>query len=146
VRPTRMSRAWSAMIFFAFVLIVLLIFILQNGQRVKVSFVGSHGHLPLAVAMLFAAIAGALLVAIPGIGRMIQLRRVVRRNADISPPAQPVPAAPAVPVMPTTPAVPGTPPAPPPPAPATSATPSAPATGVRTWRFRKNVDRGRPRV
>ncbi|MBL7495732.1 LapA family protein [Frankia sp. CNm7] len=82
VRPTRLSRAWTAMILFALVLVVLLIFILQNGQRVKVSFLGAHGHLPLAVAMLFAAIAGALLVAIPGIGRMIQLRRVARRHRD----------------------------------------------------------------
>lgn len=75
-----MSRAWTEVILFALVLLILLIFILQNGQRVKVSFLSFHGHLPLAVAMLLAAVAGALLAAIPGIGRMIQLRRVARRH------------------------------------------------------------------
>jgi uncharacterized integral membrane protein len=75
-----MGRVWSEVILFALVLLVLLIFILQNGQRVKVSFLGFHGHLPLAVAMLLAAVAGALLAAIPGVGRMIQLRRVARRH------------------------------------------------------------------
>lgn len=80
VRSTRTSRTWTAVILFALVLILLLIFILQNGQRVKVSFLGFDGHLPLAVAMLLAAIAGALLIAIPGMGRMVQLRRVARRH------------------------------------------------------------------
>jgi uncharacterized integral membrane protein len=87
VRSTRTSRTWTAAILFALVLILLLVFILQNGQRVKVSFLGLDGHMPLAVAMLFAAIAGALLVAIPGMGRMFQLRRVARRhrNAEAAP-------------------------------------------------------------
>jgi putative membrane protein len=80
VRSTRTSRTWTAAILFALVLILLLIFIVQNGQHVKVSFLGAHGHLPLAVAMLFAAIAGALLIAIPGVGRMLQLRRVARQH------------------------------------------------------------------
>jgi lipopolysaccharide assembly protein A len=80
VRSTRTSRAWTAVILFALVLILLLIFSLQNGQRVKVSFLGVDTHMPLAVAMLFAAVAGALLVAIPGVGRMVQLRKVARRH------------------------------------------------------------------
>jgi putative membrane protein len=87
VRSTRTSRTWTAVILFALVLILLLIFILQNGQRVKVSFLSFDGHMPLAVAMLLAAIAGALLIAIPGMGRMFQLRRVSRRhrNAEAHP-------------------------------------------------------------
>lgn len=87
MRSTRTSQVWSAVVLFALVLLILLIFILQNGQRVKVSFLGSHGHLPLAVAMLFAAVAGALLVAIPGIVRMVQLRRVARRHRGADGPA-----------------------------------------------------------
>jgi uncharacterized integral membrane protein len=86
VRSTRTSRTWTAALLFALVLILLLIFILQNSQRVKVSFLGFDGHLPLAVAMLFAAIAGALLIAIPGIGRMVQLRRVARRHRNAEAP------------------------------------------------------------
>ncbi|CAO5165906.1 lipopolysaccharide assembly protein A [Frankia sp. AiPs1] len=82
---TRTSRVWTTLVLFALVLIVLLIFILQNLDDVKVSFLGAHGTMPLAVAMLFAAVAGALLVAIPGVGRMIQLRRTVRRTATQPP-------------------------------------------------------------
>jgi lipopolysaccharide assembly protein A len=86
VRSTRTSRTWTAAILSVFVLILLLIFILQNGQRVKVSFLGFDGHLPLGVAMLFAAIAGALLIAIPGMGRLFQLRRVARRHRNAEAP------------------------------------------------------------
>jgi putative membrane protein len=83
VRSTRTSRTWAATILSALVLVLLLIFIMQNGQRVKVSFLGFDGHMPLAVAMLFAAVGGILLVAIPGVGRMVQLRRVARRHRDL---------------------------------------------------------------
>jgi uncharacterized integral membrane protein len=82
VRSTRTSQTWTAAILSALVLIFLLIFVLQNGQRVQVSFLGFDGRMPLGVAMLFAAIAGALLVAIPGVGRMVQLRRVARRHRN----------------------------------------------------------------
>jgi lipopolysaccharide assembly protein A len=87
VRSTRTSRAWTAAVLSALVLVLLLIFILSNGQRVKVSFVGAEGTMPLAVAMLFSAAAGALLVAIPAAGRLFQLRRTARRhrNADARP-------------------------------------------------------------
>ena len=40
--------------FFAVVLLLLLIFILQNGTQVSVSYLGAHGHLPLGVALLLA--------------------------------------------------------------------------------------------
>lgn len=52
------------------------------------SFLGADGRMPFAVAMLFAAVAGALLVAGPGVGRMVQLRRVARcrRKAEDNPP------------------------------------------------------------
>jgi len=35
---------------------------------------GAHGHLPLGAALLLAAVLGALLVIIPGTGRILQLR------------------------------------------------------------------------
>jgi uncharacterized integral membrane protein len=65
----------------AIVLIVLLVFILENTQSVKISFFGASGHLPLGVALLLAAIGGALLVGIIGAARIVQLRRHVRRRA-----------------------------------------------------------------
>lgn len=80
VRRTRFGGAWVASVLFALVLLVLLVFILENSQQVKISFFGANGHLPLGVAMLLAAVGGILLVVIPGVGRMIQLRRTARRH------------------------------------------------------------------
>jgi uncharacterized integral membrane protein len=45
-----------------------------------VSYLGANGHLPLAVAMLMSAVAGALLVGIAGAARNLQLRRVAHRQ------------------------------------------------------------------
>jgi uncharacterized integral membrane protein len=64
----------------AIVLILLLIFILQNTTNVTIHFFGMTGQLPIAVALLFAAICGLLLVAIPGTVRIVQLRKSIRRT------------------------------------------------------------------
>jgi uncharacterized integral membrane protein len=77
-------------------LLLLLIFILENGQRADIGFFGAHGHLPLGIALLLAAILGVLLVVIPGTGRIIQLRTLARRqrktDANLIASSQPVPA------------------------------------------------------
>lgn len=83
---SRMGGLWVAAVVFAFVLLLLLIFVLQNGQRAEVSFLGAHGHLPMGVALLLAAVFGILLVALPGTARIVQLRMLQRR-----PGAQPTP-------------------------------------------------------
>ena len=64
----------------AVVLILLLVFILENLKRADVSFFGAHANLPLGVALLLSAAAGALIVIIPGTGRIVQLRRTARRH------------------------------------------------------------------
>jgi uncharacterized integral membrane protein len=61
-------------------LVVVLIFIIQNAHAVNVSFLGAHLRLSLAVALLLAAIAGALLMAAAGTARITQLRRIMRRD------------------------------------------------------------------
>jgi len=61
-------------------LVVLLVFILQNLQRVKVSFFTVHWRAPLAVDLLFATVLGGLVVFAAGSVRIIQLRRTARRN------------------------------------------------------------------
>jgi lipopolysaccharide assembly protein A len=61
-------------------LIVLLIFIIQNTRAVQISFLGAHASLSLAVALLLAAIAGALLMAAAGTARITQLRMGMRRD------------------------------------------------------------------
>ncbi len=79
-RPPRPGLAFSALIAGAIVLIVLLVFILENTASVKISFFGASGHLPLGVALLLAAIGGALLTGIVGAARIVQLRRHVKRR------------------------------------------------------------------
>jgi uncharacterized integral membrane protein len=80
VKRTRMGGAWVAAALSALVLLLLLIFILENGQRVSISYFGAHGHMPLGVALLLAAVLGVLLVVIPGTGRIIQLRIAAHRH------------------------------------------------------------------
>jgi uncharacterized integral membrane protein len=81
VPRTRIGGLWVAAIVATLVGLFLLIFILQNGQSVTVSFLGFDGQLPLGVALLLAAACGALLVAIPGTGRILQLRRRAHRRS-----------------------------------------------------------------
>ena len=79
----------------ALVLLLLLIFILENSQTVDIAYFGAHGHLPLGVALLLAAVAGILLVAIPVAGRIYQLRRTAkRRHRAATAPPQGQPAGP----------------------------------------------------
>ncbi len=61
------------------VLLVLLVFILQNLDPVQIYFLGFAGSLPVGVAMLLSAIAGLLLIAIPGGVRIWQLRRAATK-------------------------------------------------------------------
>ena len=77
---TKTGIAFSALIAGAVVLIVLLVFILENTASVQISFFGASGHLPLGVALLLAAIGGALLTGIVGAARIVQLRRHVKRR------------------------------------------------------------------
>lgn len=81
LRRTRAGITWVGVIVFAVVLVLLLIFILQNTQAVQISYLGATGHVSLAVAMLLAAVAGVLLTAIAGSLRIWQLRRRLRRSA-----------------------------------------------------------------
>ena len=80
IRHTRISGLWLAIGFFAVVLLFLLIFILQNGSKVSISFLGAEGHIPLGVALLLAAVCGVLLTVLAGAARMAQLHSVARRH------------------------------------------------------------------
>jgi lipopolysaccharide assembly protein A len=77
---TRLSGAWTALVIGVLALVLILIFILQNLQSVQLSFLFFQGHLPLAVALLFAVILGAVIVLAFGGARISQLRGVARRS------------------------------------------------------------------
>ncbi len=80
IKPTRISGLWIAVTFFAVILLLLLIFILQNGTKVDIAYMGMHGHIPLGVALLLAAVCGVLLTILAGAARISQLRTVARRH------------------------------------------------------------------
>lgn len=79
-RRTRTSRAWGAITFGLAVLIVVLVFALQNLESVEVTFLSLHGDLPLAVLLLVVAALGALIVFTFGAARIVQLRVGARRS------------------------------------------------------------------
>lgn len=75
---TRVSGVWIGLIVAAVVMVFLLIFILQNQESADIDFLGFHFSLPLGVALLMAALSGVVIVAIPGVARIVQLRRKLR--------------------------------------------------------------------
>ena len=88
-RRTRLSGAWTAIVIGLLALVVILVFILQNQQGVEIKFLMFQGNLPLAVALLFALILGAIIVFAFGAARILQLRMVARarRKGPSSPPS-----------------------------------------------------------
>ena len=77
---TRISGIRTSLIAGVLVLIVVMIFVIQNAHAVNISFLGAHLRLSLAVALLLAAIAGALIMAAAGTARITELRRIMRRD------------------------------------------------------------------
>jgi uncharacterized integral membrane protein len=84
-RRTRLSGAWTAIVIGLVALVVILVFILQNQQSVEIKFLMFQGNLPLAVALLFALILGAVIVFAFGAARILQLRMVAGRARRIGP-------------------------------------------------------------
>jgi uncharacterized integral membrane protein len=80
-RPTRIASIQMGLIAGIGVLILLVIFIVQNAHAVHLTFFGAHASVSLAAALLVAAIAGALVMAVAGTARITQLRRTVRRTS-----------------------------------------------------------------
>lgn len=80
LRGSRTSGLWAAVIGLGVVLLLLIIFIAQNTRKTTVSFLAWDGQVPVAVALLVAAVAGLFLAAMAGLLRIMQLRRRVRRE------------------------------------------------------------------
>lgn len=89
VQRTRAGRTWLAIAPALVFLVLLIVFIAQNGQSVKVTFFGATGHPPLAVALLIAAVAGAVIVLLAGSVRILQLRKATRRHQRLASAATP---------------------------------------------------------
>ncbi|MGW0006553.1 LapA family protein [Nocardia grenadensis] len=80
VEKSRVGNAWVALIVAALLGIVLLIFILQNSESTEVELLFWNFSLPLGVTILLSVIAGALVMALVGGVRIVQLRRAVHRD------------------------------------------------------------------
>jgi len=80
-RPTRISSLHVGLVTAAIVLVLLVVFLIQNAHTVEIHFLGAHLRVSLAVAMLVAAVAGALIIGAAGTARIAQLRRSRRTSA-----------------------------------------------------------------
>jgi uncharacterized integral membrane protein len=89
VAPTRVSASWTAVVVAAFVLVLLIIFIAQNTQHSSVNFLWLHGKAPTSVVLLIAATAGALVVIIVAVARILQLRRAASHSEPSAPHSEP---------------------------------------------------------
>ena len=82
LRHTRLSAAWTAVAIAVVLGIALIAFIVQNTRSVEINFFTASGHVPVAVALLAAAVIGALIVLVVGIFRTTQLRMTARRRSN----------------------------------------------------------------
>jgi uncharacterized integral membrane protein len=80
VHHTRIGRAWVAVIVAAILGVALVDFIVQNTRSVRIEFFSASGQIPVAVALLGAALVGAFIVLAVGIARTTQLRIATRRG------------------------------------------------------------------
>lgn len=78
---TRTRATWFGVVIGAIILVLLLVFIVQNLQSQTIDLLFWEVTLPLGVSLLIAAIAGALVVALVGGLRMLQLRRALKKAA-----------------------------------------------------------------
>jgi uncharacterized integral membrane protein len=77
---TRASSVWVAVAVGVVFLILLIDFIAQNNRRVPIHFFTLSGRVSEALALLVAAVAGAVIVLMAGAARIIQLRVSTRRH------------------------------------------------------------------
>ncbi|MGV0408439.1 LapA family protein [Corynebacterium resistens] len=79
VKGSAAGGTWIGLIIGVLLLIVLLTFILQNQEKFDLHVFGWVLQLPIGVGMLLSAILGALIMALVGGVRILQLRRQVKR-------------------------------------------------------------------
>ncbi|WP_244872738.1 MULTISPECIES: lipopolysaccharide assembly LapA domain-containing protein [unclassified Mycolicibacterium] len=80
VKFTRTAALWSALVLGFLILILLLVFILQNGDDVTLRLFGWQLTMQKGVAILLSAVAGGLLTFAVASIRILQLRLAARKN------------------------------------------------------------------
>lgn len=84
LRHSRTSGAWTAVILAAVLIVLLVIFVVQNTESVPLQFLWLDGNFPLAAALLIATAVGMVVVAAVGSLRILQLRRRVKREQKVN--------------------------------------------------------------
>lgn len=79
VKGSIAASTWIALIIGFLLLILLIVFILQNQQSVELNIFAWSGAFPAGIAFLLFAIGGALFMALIGGWRMLELRRQIKR-------------------------------------------------------------------
>lgn len=79
-RPTRTAAVWAAVAIGLVVLVLLIVFFVQNQDMVTVRFFGLEGSLALGTTLFIAAVGGGVLVALAGGARILQLRIINHRR------------------------------------------------------------------
>lgn len=79
VKGSIAASTWIALIIGFLLLILLIVFILQNQQSVELNIFAWSGAFPAGIAFLLFAIGGALFMALIGVWRMLELRRQIKR-------------------------------------------------------------------
>ncbi|RNE49405.1 DUF1049 domain-containing protein [Corynebacterium alimapuense] len=80
VTKSMAGSTWAALIIGALLLILLLVFIMQNQQLIELNLFFWTFEFPAGIGYLFSAITGALIMALVGGMRMLELRRQVKKK------------------------------------------------------------------
>jgi putative membrane protein len=83
---TRISAVWCGVLAAAVIIVLLLVFILQNTRPVKISFLSASGSMPLGIALSFAALGGVLLAGLVASLRIWQLHLRLTRPVRVTSP------------------------------------------------------------
>ncbi|WP_199422963.1 LapA family protein [Actinotalea solisilvae] len=87
VSRTRAGAAWVGISLGALVLVLLIVFMMQNTEPVEVVFLGMRGSAPLALTLLIAGVGVGLVALVVGSLRIGQLRRRIGADRRAAEPA-----------------------------------------------------------
>lgn len=80
IKHTRAAALYTGLVVGALIVILLMVFILQNLDSVPIYLFTWEFNLPVGIAVLLAAVGGALVMAAAGGVRILQVRRAIKRR------------------------------------------------------------------
>lgn len=77
---SRIGAVWVSLAVFVTILLLLMIFVIQNSISIPINYFGAHSKISFGVAILLAAIAGSALTLLIGTARILQLKFMRKKN------------------------------------------------------------------